>query len=334
MDHAVAVERLVPGVEHVEGEAIALLLAAGLVAEERLALEPSHGEEAPGRELGHDFRDVDVRLAGQHVAVEAHVPGLEPVIQLLAQAGLDLLVDLVGVDRRVVAPVEGEDQAELGEVGLHRGLDVRVLQLAGEVAAVLALGAVDLAEGGGGRGVEVEGGEAGLPVRAELGRHAAADERAAHRRGGGLELGQLGRVLGRQRVRDGGQHLGHLHQRPFQAAERRPQLARVLAAVEVAPEQAGAGDARRLAGDGARDLGVAADPAAEPVLALEDRVGARRVAHAAPLREAGSASSSWSISRSTRPKPLPQKPGSPASRPKGASSSRWRSVPPARSRSR
>src|SRR3954454_3204064 len=129
-------------------------------------------------------------------------------------------------------------------------------------------------------------------------------------------------LLSGRRVREGGQHLGHLHQRPFQAAERRPQLARVLAAVEVAPEQAGAGDAGRLAGDGTRDLGVAADPAAEPVLALEGRVGARRVAHAAPLREAGSASSSWSISRSTRPKPLLQKPGSPASRPKGASSSR------------
>jgi hypothetical protein len=46
------------------------------------------------------------------------------------------------------------------------------------------------------------------------------------------------------RHRDGGHELGHLHDRALEAAERRRELGRVLAAVEREPEQPRPGDAR------------------------------------------------------------------------------------------
>ena len=61
-------------------------------------------------------------------------------------------------------------------------------------------------------------------------------------------------VFGRQRVRDGGHELGHLHDRALEAAERGRELHRALAAVEIVAEQAGTGDAGRHAAD------IGADP--------------------------------------------------------------------------
>ena len=133
--------------------------------------------------------------------------------------------------------------------------------------AVLEHGLVDLAQRGRRRGVERKVLEALLPVGAELGRHAPADEGLAHGRRLALQLGQLGRVLRRQRVGDGRHHLGDLHQRAFQPTQRLPQLVGVLATVETEAENAPAGDSGRLAGHRARDLGIAAHPAAERVLA-------------------------------------------------------------------
>ena len=98
--------------------------------------------------------------------------------------------------------------------------------------------------------------------------------------------------------------------------------------VERATEQPRAGDPRRLHAHGSADLGVAAHARAE-VFSLS-YLGSRVACHDG----SGMAASSWSISPSSRPSPLAQKPGSDASSPKGASSSRWRMVPPARSSSR
>ena len=212
-----------------------------------------------------------VALAPEDVAVEAHVPGLAPVVELLAQAGRDLVVDQLGIDRRVVTPVEREDQPELGEVGLDRTLDPRILQLAGELAPVVRTGLVDLAQRGRGRGLEIEAHEALLPVGPELGRHATAHERAAHGRCCGLKLGQLRRILGGQRVGDGRQHLGDLHQRTLQSAKGRAQLARMLGPVEGAAEEARTREPGRLARHGTRHLGIAAHALAQAVLAFGGR---------------------------------------------------------------
>jgi hypothetical protein len=82
-------------------------------------------------------------------------------------------------------------------------------------------------------------------VRPELRGHAALDEGPAHGRRLALQLHQLGGVFRRQRIGDGGHQLGHLHDRPFEAAERRRELDGVLAAVEREPEQPRPGNARR-----------------------------------------------------------------------------------------
>ena len=88
-----------------------------------------------------------------------------------------------------------------------------------------------------------------LPVGAKLGLHAALDEGPAHRRRLALQLGQFGDVFRRQRLRDGGEKLRHLHDRAFQPAQRRGELGGILGAVEIDAEKARACHARRHAAD-------------------------------------------------------------------------------------
>ena len=108
-------------------------------------------------------------------------------------------------------------------------------------------GAMHLAERGGGGRVMLEGLEFLLPVRPELRHHAPLHESPAHRRRLALEFCELGRIFRRQRVRDGGHELRHLHDRALEAAKRGGKLDRVPAAVEREPEQPRARDACRHA---------------------------------------------------------------------------------------
>ena len=194
---------------------------------------------------------VDVR---EHVAIERDVLGLALVVELLADARADLLGDLGGVDRRLHAAVDGEDQVELLEVGFDRRLHVGILQLAGQCGAVMRPRAVHLAERRRGGGVMLEVGEFLLPVGPKLRNHAPLDEGPAHRRRLALQLGKLGDIFGRQRVRHGGHELRHLHDRALEAAERRRELHRVAATIEREPEEARTGHARGNAAD------IGADP--------------------------------------------------------------------------
>src|SRR5215813_570262 len=132
--------------------------------------------------------------------------------------------------------------------------------------------AVHLAERGRRRRMMLEMGELGLPVGPELGTHAALDEGPAHRRRLTLQLGKLSGVFGRQRVRDGGQELRDLHDRPFEAAERHSQLCRITVAVEVKPEQARARKARGYAADIGAHPGIAGGAGREAVLFLISHV--------------------------------------------------------------
>ena len=222
-----------------------------------------------------------------------------------------------------------EDQLELRQVGVDRRLHVRILQLAGHRPAVDQPHLVDLTQRCGGGGLERKLGKSLAPVGPKLGHHSPTHERLAHRRRVALQLGELGRILGGQRVRYGGDQLRHLHQRTLQPAQRLLELDRVRA-VERAAHQPGTRHAGRLDADCTPHLGIAANAGAQAVLARYFAGGRGRVGHA----RSGMDSSSWSISPSSRRRPLAQNPGSEASRPNGASSSLCRKVPPARSSSR
>ena len=236
---------------------------AALPVEQRLALQPGHGEQPVGRVRGHDLGHVHVGLVAQHVAVERDVPGLAAVVELLAQARGDLGVDLVGADGRIEALADGEHELELVEVGLQRRGHVGILQLAGDLAAVEQR----RRDGPGPARRRTR-----PPCRScanfacqsgpELGRHAPAHEGPAHGRRVGLQLRQLAGIFRRQRVGDGGEQLGRLHQRALQPAQRRLQLGRMLVAVEAPAEIALARELGRQPADRGADPGVAAEPAA------------------------------------------------------------------------
>ena len=161
--------------------------------------------------------------------------GFEAVVELLADARADLLGNLRGVDHGVHAPVNGEDELQLPQVRLDCRLHVRVLQLAGKLAAVVRACAVYLSKRCGGCGMMLEARKFAAPVGTELGRHAALHECPAHGRRIALELHQLGGVFRRERVGDGGQQLCHLHDRTLETAQRGGKLERVLAAIELKP---------------------------------------------------------------------------------------------------
>ena len=192
--------------------------------------------------------------------------GLALVIQFLAQPLADLGMDLVGGDGAVVALVEREEEFQLLQIGFDRRAHIGILQLAGERGAVLGDGAMHLAQRGGARRFVLEALEALLPILAELARHAALDERPAHRRRVRLQRGELARVFLRQRVGDGGEKLRHLHQRTFDAAERARQLGRMFRPVDLDAEIALAGEARGKAAHRGRDPRIAPDAAREAVV--------------------------------------------------------------------
>ena len=122
------------------------------------------------------FGHGDLRLALEHVPVERHVARLESVVELLAQAGLELGAHAAHGERPLVLLQDAQRNVEPAHIGIDRDVHVRVLQLAGKRAAVVAHGAMHLAERGRGRRRQLEVAKATAPIRAELARHAAAHE--------------------------------------------------------------------------------------------------------------------------------------------------------------
>ena len=148
-------------------------------SEDRLALQPGHGEQAARAEPRHRLGHGDARLALEHVPVQRHVARLEGVVELLAQPRLELGAHAAHGERLLVLLQDAQRNVEAAQIGIDRGVHVRVLQLAGERAAVVADGAMHLAERGRGRRRQLEVAKAAPPVRAELARHAPAHEAAA-----------------------------------------------------------------------------------------------------------------------------------------------------------
>ena len=88
------------------------------------------GEHPTGAELGEHRRDVDERMTGVVVGELLLVRGLEPVVELLAEPGAQLVDERAG--RRSPGNTladAAEEQADVAEVGLDRLRDARVLHL-------------------------------------------------------------------------------------------------------------------------------------------------------------------------------------------------------------
>ena len=259
VDDADPDEREPPGGEHRGGEPIAHRERGVLVIEQLGAFEPVERQQPSGRELGPHLRHADEIDVREHVAIERDVLRLAAIVELLAHPRADLLDDLAGVDRRIEAAADREQEFELLEVRLDRRLHVGVLQLAGERAAVERFGAMHLAERGGSGRLMLEVCELLLPVGAELRLHAALDEGPAHRRRLALQLGELLDVFRRQRLGDGGEELRHLHDRAL-SARRAPRRAPAafLARSSSIPKKRAPAMPRGDAADIGADAGVAA----------------------------------------------------------------------------
>ena len=206
-----------------------------------------------------------------------------------------------------------------------------------------------------GRCLAFELGEAALPVRSQLGFHPALDEGPAHGRGVGLQLAQIFGVFLRQCVGDRCQQLCCFHQRSLEVAQCILERRGMAGLVQLGSQHPVGPELDRKTAQRGPDPRIATQAAPEAVfihtvchswdMAHSSRICSpnsddwaatfstlRRVAAIPPLNRYRVSSSSMKLSSS--PRPCRQKLGSRASRPKGASSSWWRSVPPAPSISR
>jgi hypothetical protein len=102
--------------------------------------------------------------------------------------------------------------------------------------------------------MEVERGEPRKPIRPELRLHPPLDKRRAHRRRPALQLLQFLGIVRRQKTGNARHHLGGLHHRPLEAAERLRQGRRVAARSAASTEKSGAGN------PGRDTAGIGADP--------------------------------------------------------------------------
>ncbi len=193
--------------------------------------------------------------------------GLPGVIQLLADARGDFLLDLAGVDHVRHAAMDGKQQIELFQIRLHGRFHIRVLQLAGEATAIKRGGAMHLSQRGGCRRFFFETAKAVCPVATQFGGHAALHEGPAHGGRFGLQLAKLFGVFRWHGLGNGRDQLRDLHQRALETAERGGQC-RGIAPVAVggAPHEEAAGNARGDTADIRADAGIARGTRGKAVL--------------------------------------------------------------------
>ena len=144
---------------------------------------------------------------------------LEAVVELLAQAGAQLVHQRTGVEPGIGPTDAAEEQADVPEVRLHRVRDARVLHLDRDGTAVARDGAVHLSDRRCRDRLGIELGEDPIGRRAELALDRLGGQLDAHRRCVLLELGERGaHVLGESLV-EVADHLAELHQRALHLAE-------------------------------------------------------------------------------------------------------------------
>ena len=259
VDDAEAAERQPPGGEHRVGEPIARRRArrpcvSSILRPSSQSIVSRRPVDSSGQTFGTRI-DVFVLRASRDRARRASLRGDSRAPRAAARRSHRDLGWCRSPDRSACG---SRTAMQLIEVGFDRRLHVGILQLAGQRVAIERARAMHLAERGGGRRMMFEFGEFLLPVGAQLGAHAPLDEGPAHGRRLALQLHQFVGVFRRQRVRNGGEQLRHLHDRAFQPAERGGQFQRIAGAIELARRTARAGNARGDAADAACRPGIAA----------------------------------------------------------------------------
>ena len=140
-------------------EAAALLVGELLDLLEADSLDQLGDQDPAPREAGHDFGHVDEGVLAVGAGEGALVLGLVLVVELLHHPLADLLGDRLGVEAGGQRAGQADDRAGVAKVGVERLGDPRVLDLDRDLAAVEQLGAMHLADRGGGEGLVLELGE-------------------------------------------------------------------------------------------------------------------------------------------------------------------------------
>ena len=203
---------------------------------------------------------MDLGIARVELGEGALPLGLQRIVELLAEALLDLLEDALRLEapraQRAEHPLE---HAGVVEIALDGAGDARVLHLDGHAAPVVEGGTVHLADGGAGEGGVLPLGEELFDRRAQILLDGAADGRRRGARRGGAQAAQRGLVGGalllRHHAVDVARHLADLGGDATQGAQHLGGVPGRRGAV-LRQEQAGAG--ARAEG---REPGEAPDPA-------------------------------------------------------------------------
>ena len=228
------VDRAEAAAEDDLAEAAALLVRQLLDLLEVEPLDQLGDQHPAAREPRDHVRHVDEGVVAVGAREAALVLRLVLVVELLHHPLAQLLGDRLGVEAGGEGLGEADDRAGVAQVGVERLGDPRVLDLHRDLAAVEQLGAVDLADRGGGERLVLELGE-------ELGERLAVvlllehllDLLPGHRRRVGAQLRQLLLVdlavlVGEELGVDEGGELAELHRRALHLAERADHLHRRL----------------------------------------------------------------------------------------------------------
>ncbi len=193
------------------------------------------GDDRRERRRGHPLGDHDLRRArddaGDHeplvVGVDAGecplIVRLDPVVEFVLGARVELLDDGACVDARHHRGDQSREAREGFEIGPQCFVGARVLDLDGDVAAVVPHRAMHLTDARRGRGIVVELAEPRSPVGAELACQHPVDVPRRHGRGCRLEFGErfairLGEILGNRGLHDA-QCLPELHRAALEFTE-------------------------------------------------------------------------------------------------------------------
>src|SRR5215207_678619 len=154
------------------------------------ALHVLHDEQAPARQLpDHPGYDHVVPVREYPPQVRDRF-GLPNEVQLKGQGPSKVVRDRLQPDPRLQARDRLEDSLQRVEVGLDEVGDARVLDLDGNLPAIVYPRAMHLRDGGGGDGLPVERGENFLRWTAQLPGHGLPDGRVRLRRDPVLERGE------------------------------------------------------------------------------------------------------------------------------------------------
>jgi hypothetical protein len=204
-------------------------------------------------------------VAAVEVGEELLVPGLVRVVELLDDAGPDLLDHRAGLEARQRQAHGAEHQPGGLEVGTDGLVDARVLHLDRDRPLVSRDGAVHLADGGRGDGDRVPLEEHAVGRCPELPLDHAGGQLGRHRRRILLEAGEGLAHVGRQAGVEERRHLAQLHEGTLHVAEH---VGDLFGGPQLEPPV---------------ELGLALGAGEDPAGAVQGEVGARPAPHPGEL---------------------------------------------------